>query len=431
MSIKNFITDMLNVNPVDIESISTVVQSDNTVKVKIRLKSDPAIKCPFCKQPVIKNGFISRTLTHSTLVNRKCIIVYDRRRYLCKSCGLSFCEDNPFINTRESVTLETKINVLKDLKKVANTYTSIAERYNLSVTKIQRIFDKSVNIKRKTLPEVLSIDEHYFPASNFDSLYICILMDFKTGVIVDVLPDRKKAYISQYLNNIRNATLDLHNKSELDNVKYVSIDLYENYRDLSHIYFPYAKVCADSFHVLEHLTKDFHMVRLRCRRNTQDENIQYLLTKFKSIFNHDTYLDNTPKYNKRFKRYLNYRDILTILFDYFPELKKAYDLKETYIQFNNTASYDTARTTLTDIIKSFADSNIKEYDEFYNMLINWYEEIINSFIIINGRRINNSYIESRNNQIERLIYNARGFVNFKRTRNRILYCLNKKDTYKI
>ena len=49
MSIKNFITDILNVNPMDIESNSTVVQYDNTVKVKIRLKSDSAIKCPFCK----------------------------------------------------------------------------------------------------------------------------------------------------------------------------------------------------------------------------------------------------------------------------------------------------------------------------------------------------------------------------------------------
>ena len=274
---------MLNVNPQDVESISTISQSDQSVKIKIRLKPDSDIVCPFCKNPVIKNGFISRTLTHSTLVNRKCFIIYERRRYLCKTCCFSFSENNPFINTRESITLETKINVLKDLKKVNNTYTSVAERFHLSVTKVQRIFDKSVNIKRKQLSGVSSIDEHYFPESNFDSLYICIFMDFNTGVIIDVLPDRKKHYVSQYLNNIRNSTLDIHNRSELSNVKYVSIDLYDNYRDLAHIYFPDAKVCADSFHVIEHLTKDFQLVRLRCRRNTQDEDIQYLLSKFKRL----------------------------------------------------------------------------------------------------------------------------------------------------
>ena len=56
-------------------------------------------------------------------------------------------------------------------------------------------------------------------------------------------------------------------------------------------------------------------------------------------------------------------------------------------------------------------------------------EIINSFTRIDGRRINNSYIESKNRQLEHLINNANGFVNFERTRNRIMYCLNKNDTY--
>ena len=395
------------------------------------MKSDPDVVCPLCKGPVIKNSFISRKLTHSTLVNRKCFIIYERRRYLCKDCDFSFSENNPFINTSEFITLETKINVLKDLKKVNNTYSSTAKRFNLSTMKVQRIFDCSVQIKRKPLPVVLSIDEHYFPESNYDSLYICIFMDFNTGTIIDVRSDRKKHYISQYLNNIRNSTLDIHNKSELSNVKYVSIDLYENYRYLAHIYFLADKVCADSFHVLVHLTKYFHDIRLRCRRNIKDEDIQYLLSKFKFIFNHGVYLDNTPKYNKRFKRYMNYRDIMNIFFDHFPDLQDAYLLKEAYINFNSTFSYEKAREELTDMIRMFADSDIKEYDEFYNMLVNWFEEIVNSFIIINGRRINNSYIESRNNQIERLIYNARGFVNFERTRNRILYCLNKEDTYKI
>lgn len=72
-----------------------------------------------------------------------------------------------------------------------------------------------------------------------------------------------------------------------------------------------------------------------------------------------------------------------------------------------------------------------DHFEFYNLLINWSQEIINSFTMVGSKRINNSYIESRNNQIEKLFFNANGFMNFKRTRNRILYCLNKKDTYKL
>ena len=82
------------------------------------------------------------------------------------------------------------------------------------------------------------------------------------------------------------------------------------------------------------------------------------------------------------------------------------------------------------MIEKFGNCNIKEYSSFYNLLINWFDEIVNSFTIVNGKRINNSYIESRNKNIETLMFNANGLINFKRARNRIMYCINKTDTYK-
>ena len=57
--------------------------------------------------------------------------------------------------------------------------------------------------------------------------------------------------------------------------------------------------------------------------------------------------------------------------------------------------------------------------------------IVPSFTRINGRRINNSYMESKNKEVGRLIFSANGFKNFKRTRNRMLYCLNDDDTFKV
>lgn len=37
-------------------------------------------------------------------------------------------------------------------------------------------------------------------------------------------------------------------------------------------------------------------------------------------------VDNKPRYNKRFKRIMNYRDMMTILFDRFSDLIVAYNL---------------------------------------------------------------------------------------------------------
>ena len=55
-------------------------------------------------------------------------------------------------------------------------------------------------------------------------------MDFVTGEMVDVLPDRKKAYLINYFSKLKAITFDFtSNTSELDNVEYISIDMYENF----------------------------------------------------------------------------------------------------------------------------------------------------------------------------------------------------------
>lgn len=62
---------------------------------------------------------------------------------------------------------------------------------------------------------------------------------------------------------------------------------------------------------------------------------------------------------------------MSILFARFPELKKAYELKESYIHFNETSSSKDEDEKLADQISVFADSGIEEYIEFYNLLVNW------------------------------------------------------------
>ena len=247
-----------------------------------------------------------------------------------------------------------------------------------------------------------------------------------------MLPDRRKNYLMNYFSTIRTETLNYSTqRSELNNVHFVSIDMYEVYRDIARIYFPKALVCADSFHVLKHLTDDFNKVRLRCRRSTENTTLQYWLVKLRYIFQHNADLDNTPIYNKAMNRYMNLRDIRDTLFNEFPDLKIAYELKEYYINLNATCKLDEAEKAIDEAITIFSNYAIPEYDEFCNLLLNWRDEIVNSFTEVNGRRINNSYMESKNRLVEKLIYNACGFRNFYRTRNRILYCLNKSDRFKI
>src|SRR5574344_531301 len=76
--------------------------------------------------------------------------------------------------------------------------------------------------------------------------------------IVDVLKGRDKLTISNYLGAI--------SQEERANVEYVSIDMWDPYRDLATRYFPNAKVCVDSFHVMENMSRALDYVRCRIMR---------------------------------------------------------------------------------------------------------------------------------------------------------------------
>ena len=431
MSLNNFITNILNVNEKDIDSINSVSSDDETINVFIKLKPKTNI-CPYCGSKMIGHGCKKRTLTHSTFINRKCTIIFKQRRYFCKKCEITISENCPFASKSKCLTYETINNILIDLKNPNITYSDCAKRHNVSVTQVQRTFDTHVNISRKELTKIISVDEHYFPNSDQNAKYIFLIMDFDTGIMLDVLRDRKKDTLISYFSDIKNRTLNKNNHtSELDNVQFISMDMNDTYRSVFNTYFPNAIICADSFHVIKQLNQAFKAIRLKYHRLTQNSKMKYLFVKFRYVFDHGTNLDNDPKYNKVFKQYMNHRDILTTLLDNFPELKKAYLLKEKYIHFNETANVDTAETELLKLIDEFSNCQIEEYVAFRNLLMNWCNEIINSFNLSKSKRINNSYIESKNSRIELLLIASNGLSNFKRTRNRILYCLNKDDKYKI
>ena len=63
--------------------------------------------------------------------------------------------------------------------------------------------------------------------------------------------------------------------------------------------------------------------------------------------------------------------------------------------------------------------------EMINMLNNWHVEIINSFIVVDGKHLQNGIIKSRNSIVKLIKITGNGYVNFARFRNRFIYCLNK------
>lgn len=71
MSLHQFITNILNIKPEQIQDLLTLNQSDGSMVIKIRLVDAHCI-CPYCNGQTHIHGYYPRKLTHSTFINRAC-----------------------------------------------------------------------------------------------------------------------------------------------------------------------------------------------------------------------------------------------------------------------------------------------------------------------------------------------------------------------
>lgn len=139
------------------------------------------------------------------------------------------------------------------------------------------------------------------------------------------------------------------------------------------------------------------------------------------------------KYDKLLEHYVTENMILESLLSFDDELKQAYNAKEEYLIFDQVtkeeANNSDKRKEFNNVIKRFKHTQVEESISVAQTLSNWKEEILNSFIWINNRRISNGPVEGKNNYIKKILSNANGMTNFQRARNRILYSQNKYETY--
>ena len=445
------ILELFQIDEDIIEKLDIYHASDG-VHIAVTLKK-AVHNCPICGCETARTkAYVDKKIKHAVLTNNECFINYRARRFICPACGKTFLEKNPFVLENMKISVATVYNVLGDLKNSHDTFTSVGDRYGISPTTAIKIFDEHVHISRRKLPEVLCVDEVY-AMPNDESKYVCVLLDFKTQKVVDILPSRRKSDLINYFSLIP--------KKERENVKYVSFDLWKTYRDVAGIMFPGSLTSCDKFHVIQEMSRQFKNVRIRIMKQyAQTRNYYryeksyrplapkerekfreacdnyYVLKKFNwLLFSSDERI-NDPNEKKRFNkvlcRYMNYYDLYDYLIHINSELEIAAYLKDDLQRFYKNCQFENAGDQLNSIIKDFRTCGIPELVHFAGTLAEWKHEIVNSFIIVDKdkkRRINNGVIENKNKIIKNLKHNANGFKNFNRFRNRAMYCINDDATF--
>lgn len=425
----NFITNLFNLKSTDIESLD-ILSSNDTSFVIITLKHRPT-PCPHCGTPSGQiHDYYKRTINHPILASRNITLSYNKRRYYCKVCRKPFAEPNPFALPGKRISHSTVIRVMELLKNPSITFSTAAYLTGISHTTAIRIFDSHAGVSTQPFPSILCMDEVYTNKFH-QKVYSCVLLNFETGAIYDILPDRKKHTLSSYFSRI---DVDVRK-----NVKYICIDMWKPYSDISKLYFPNALICIDSFHVITTINRAFDKVRLRILNKLDNQSEEYrllkrytwLLRKNSSNLDSFGFIDLKRYYSFIGSRYITKKALIEKLISIDPELELSYRLKENYLYLNSSATYDTALIMIDSFLKDILLYDIYEFKFVYRTISNWKEEILNSFLFHNGRRISNGPIENLNSRIKLIKRNGNGYGNFDRFRLRCLYSLNPNSSIRI
>lgn len=473
---EKFIADLFNLDASIIQDISYSSDPKSGLAI-IQLILIPTYPlCPNCgSSPHIK-GYTNLSINHSTLTNKKLILKYHQRRYICPCCKQSYFPDNPFINDGRRHSVLTDINILEDLKSPCVTMTEIARKHNVSPTTVANVFDSHVNISRRKLPKYLCVDEVYAFRSN-ESKYVCVFLDYKNKCPVEILPSRHSKDLSSFFSSIP--------KEEREQVRVFSSDMWDTYQRMAKTYLPNAIRIIDHFHIIAECNKRVDKIRIKAQNSFNRKSKQYyLIKKFNWVLfkNNDALLDvNRPKkYNRRMKQYLNFYDIKCLLLSYHPALEVAVNLKDALAmlydgikivedgiapdnkiqipvlpkksdgsyskrnqkQIDRAKHYNVKRTLteaealdeLNALIKRFRDCGEIEISDFASTLHKWRKEIINSLRVYNeldNETMTNALIENRNKIIKNVKHNSNGYNNWKRFRNRLMYVLTPEATYSL
>lgn len=415
----DFITTLLNVKSTDIKECN-IRTLDNVVEYELTLARKMTF-CPYCGGQLISHGYKLKVINHPSLREFDGIVKLHANRYKCKECGKTTIEHDPLSFSGFNSSYVLLRSAMSKLGNLNYTLKMISEELNISRTQLCKYLDSYVVIPHRSLPESIGIDEIYSKVlSKKNNSYICVLVDNNRRCLFEVLQSRSKMSLSLYFSGF--------SKAECRNVKYVTIDMWQPYKDVVKTYLPNATLAVDPFHVIKHLTDDFNKLRVRLMNACEYGSPAYhLLKKWHWLLEEDhVELDNHPRYNKVFKRKLNHRDLYNMIIDTFPELSDAYILKERYRRFNLECDYEDASLEYYDLFQAFAKSGIPEYREFVTLLKDWEEEILNSFKRpYQDRRLSNALTENINGKIRKYLTVSNGLVNFPRFRKRALLALSR------
>jgi transposase len=388
-----FYEELLNLPSVEILDIK-VEPKIITIECQIKKLGDI---CPNCGEiSTTVNQYYYRTIRDLNMGIRHVHLLVKMRQFYCKNCNRYYTETLDFADLNKEYT-HRQSNYMFCLAR-KQCYTEVAAIVDVSPKTVERIVldfcQKTINIpERYRQVRRLGIDEHSHRKGKKD--YLCILTDLDRGIIMDILPNRKKetliAHFKQMGADFCNQIID------------VSCDYWDAYITTSKVCFPNAKIILDRFHVTKLLNNVLDDFRKELRKSDKD-NAHYKRLKWILYKQYHALSDQQL-------------DDLDAAFIDSPMLKKIYHVRENFHHIlDNTDTVENAIKAINNWVEELTKKEITLFDGFVKTLKNTKEYIANYV----ENYLSNAVTEGLNNLIRSVRRTAFGMTNFENLKLRVL-----------
>ena len=392
-----FYEELLNLPTVKIVDVKI---DNKVILIECQVKKSSEV-CPNCG--VVSstiNQYYYRTLRDLNMGIRHVHLLVKMRQFYCVSCNRYYSEILDFADLNKDHTHRQSDYMFCLARK--QSYTEVAAIVDMSPKTIERIVlakcEKIIDIpSRYVQVRRLGIDEHSHRKGKKD--FLCVLTDLDRGIIIDILPNRKKETLIAHFQALGQAFC----KQITD----VCCDYWDAYITTAQTCFPKANIILDRFHVVKLLNEPLDAFRKQLRKSDKD-NVHYKKLKWVLYKQYHTLSDTQL-------------DDLDVAFKDSPDLKKIYHARERFHHIlDNSDTVAKALTAIQMWINDLAIKGITAFDGFIKTLTKTKEYVANYVVDY----MSNAVTEGLNNLIRSVRRTAFGMTNFHHLKLRVLAISN-------
>lgn len=380
-------TSVLNLSGLSAVSIEEL-EHDYHIAAKTILKPS---NCTHCKSSQIVGFGKREQLIRDLPIHGKRVGIYvDTKRYQCKSCRKTFYESIPETDSKRQMTIRLKNWI--GHKAIKNTFASIAEDVGVSEGTVKAVFNDYINELEKTVrfeaPQWMGIDEiHLIKPRN-------VITNIQNNTVVEVLPNRNKETMINYLGN-------LHNK---DSIKHVAMGMWPAHKDAVELVLPNAMIVIYKLHVVRMANDALDKVRKSLRAELELKQRRYLKNDRFVLLKRRHELSDEEEF------------IMSGWLENYQQLALAYSAKEAFYEIYDSPNTIEANRRYQAWREMIKPEIAGAYADLIRAFENWQPYILNYF----HHPVTNAYTESLNDLIRIMNRSGRGY-SFEALRANILF----------